>query len=141
MVHIDNNQVVDLLSNKEPEIVQTMEEVFKDYQAGKAKMVPKIYLTNNSGDFRAMPAEWAHISGVKWISVHPNNYKHKLPTIHGTLLLNNTDTGEPIVSMDCAQLTAYRTAAVSALALKYCKYPGLLRTLAFIGCGYQNNTR
>ena len=137
MIHLNEDQVVDLLQNKEEQIIQQMENVFNDFHTGVAEMVPKIYLNNKSGDFRAMPARWGDYSGVKWISVYPNNYKQNLPTIHGTLLLNDTYTGEPIVSMDCAQLTAYRTAAVSALAAKYLTLNGQVRTCTYIGCGYQ----
>lgn len=138
MLHLSDEQISDLLVGREKHIIQQMENVFKDYHIGVAEMIPKTYLTTRSGDFRAMPARWDDYSGVKWISVYPSNYKHKLPTIHGTLLLNNTYTGEPIVSMDCAQLTAYRTAAVSALAAKHLSLNSIVRTLTFIGCGYQS---
>lgn len=137
MLHLNDEQISDLLENKEDLIIQQMEDVFKDYHTGVAEMIPKTYLTTRAGDFRAMPARWGDYSGVKWISVYPNNYKHNLPTIHGTLLLNDTYTGEPIVSMDCAKLTSYRTAAVSALAAKYFTVNNIVRTITFIGCGYQ----
>ena len=138
MIYLSDEQVTDLIQGKENEIIQQMEDVFVDYQKGIAEMIPKTYLTTRSGDFRAMPARWGDYSGVKWISVYPNNFKHNLPTIHGTLLLNDTYTGEPIVSMDCAKLTGYRTAAVSALAAKHLTLNSIVRTLTFIGCGYQS---
>ena len=74
MEHLTDDQVVDLLTGNEAEIIQQMEDVFVDYHNSKASMVPKIYLTNEDGDYRAMPAQWDHISGVKWISVYPKNY-------------------------------------------------------------------
>lgn len=138
MIHLSDEQITDLVQGKENEIIQQMEDVFVDYQKGIAEMIPKTYLTTRSGDFRAMPARWGDYSGVKWISVYPNNFNHNLPTIHGTLLLNDTYTGEPIVSMDCAKLTGYRTAAVSALAAKHLKLNKIVNTLTFIGCGYQS---
>ena len=138
MLHLNNDQVKDLLEDREDLVIQYMEDVFLDWLDGKAKMIPKTYLTVNSkGDFRAMPAQWNDTSGVKWISVYPHNHTLELPTIHGTLLLNDSLTGQPIISMDCAELTAYRTAAVSALAGKHLTMNNLVRTLTFIGCGYQ----
>ena len=139
MLHLNDHQVENLLEGSEVQIVQYMEDVFKDFVTGRAKMIPKTYLTTRwKGDFRAMPASWQDISGIKWISVFPNNHKSNLPTIHGTLLLNDTLTGEPIISMDCAKLTGYRTAAVSALAAKHLTVSNIVHTLTFIGCGYQS---
>ena len=137
MIHLNDGQISDILTDKEAQIIKQMEDVFVDYHANVAEMIPKTYLTNRSGDFRAMPARWGDYSGVKWISVYPNNYKHNIPTIHGTLLLNDTYTGESIVSMDCAKLTGYRTAAVSALAAKHLTANNIVHTVTFIGCGYQ----
>ena len=137
MIYLDDHQITDLLEDKESDIINEMEHVFVDFVSGRAKMIPKIYLTNDKGDFRAMPAQWEDISGVKWISVYPDNPKLNIPTIHGTLLLSDTLTGQPIISMDCAKLTSYRTAAVSALAAKHLTINNTVRTLTFIGCGYQ----
>lgn len=137
MKHLSEDEVLDLLDGAEQDVVQYMEDVFKDYHYCDAVMVPKIYLKTTYGDFRAMPATWDQYTGVKWISVYPNNRDKGLSTINGTLLLNNSDTGEPIVSMDCAELTAHRTAAVSALAAKHLTMNSLVRTLTFIGCGKQ----
>tara|TARA_R100000808_G_C2142865_1_gene150654 strand:+ start:736 stop:1668 length:933 start_codon:yes stop_codon:yes gene_type:complete len=137
MDHLSNEQVRDILFRNEDTVVEYMENVFRDYVDGTAEMVPKIYLAMRNGDYRAMPARWGDYSGVKWISVYPDNHKHNLPTIHGTLLLNDTYTGQPIISMDCAELTAYRTAAVSALAAKHLTDAEDVNTIAIVGCGYQ----
>ena len=137
MQHLSESQVASYLEGNEKRIIQQMEDVFRDYHNGGAKMIPKTYLSTDKGDFRAMPAQWGDVSGIKWVSVFPKNHTLKLPTIHGTLLLNNSRTGQSIISMDCATLTAYRTAAVSALAAKYLTINSTVRTLTFIGCGYQ----
>lgn len=137
MQYLSDKQIVDLLDGEESTVIEYMERVFEDYRSKKATMIPKIYLTNDKGDYRAMPAQWMEYSGVKWISVYPQNWRLNIPTIHGTLLLSDTHTGQPLMCMDCAELTAYRTAAVSALAGKYLTIPGIVRTLTIIGCGYQ----
>lgn len=137
MLHLNEEEISGLLGDKHYQIIQYMEDVFKDWNKGSASMIPKTYLTNSNGDFRAMPASWDMYSGVKWISVFPRNRNFKLPTIHGTLILSKSWTGESIVTMDCATLTAYRTAAVSALAGKYLTNPEEINSISFIGCGYQ----
>jgi|10_taG_2_1085330.scaffolds.fasta_scaffold05123_6 alanine dehydrogenase len=137
MIHLTDGQVSKLLQNREHEILTSMSRVFSDYKYGRAQMVPKIYLDNHNGDFRAMPASWDNVAGVKWISVYPGNRQYDRPTIQGTFILNNIDTGEPLISMDCGVLTAYRTAAVSALAAKKLSKTGIGEDIVFIGCGYQ----
>ena len=98
-------------------------------------MVPKIYLEGDGGDFRAMPASLKGYSALKWIGVFPKNKQYKLPTTLGTLILSDKLTGETLAVMDCTTLTAYRTAAVSAIAAKHCCPDA--KEFAFIGCGLQ----
>lgn len=137
MKHLNDDQIIDLLYGAELDVIKYMEDVFTDYHSGRAKMIPKTYLNTDKGDFRAMPAQWEDMSGIKWISVFPDNHRLNLQTIYGTLLLSDSLTGQPIMSMDCAELTAHRTAAVSAVAGKHLTLNTLVRTLTFIGCGKQ----
>lgn len=67
-----------------------------------------------------MPA-WVpgHYSGVKVLSVFPDNGTRGLPAIYGTYLLSSGKTGEMLAIVDGGELTARRTAATSALAAKY----------------------
>lgn len=51
------------------------------------------------------------------------------------LVLSDRRTGETLATMDCRTLTAYRTAATSAIAAKYCAPDA--REFAIIGCGIQ----
>lgn len=57
--------------------------------------------------------------GVKIVNVYPGNAARGLPSIHGSYLLMNGDTGVPLAVMDGARITAWRTAATSALAARY----------------------
>ena len=139
MKYITDDIVKDLLQNKWHEVIEVIEEAFLD---DTADMVPKVYLeAGKAGDYRAMPAALGGYAALKWIGVFPNNPKgdnpmgKKLPTTIGTLILNDRFTGLPLLAMDCTTLTAYRTAATSAIAAKYCAPKA--REFAFIGCGLQ----
>ena len=132
MKYITDDIVKDLLENKWHEVTKVIEEVFLD---DTADMVPKVYLDGVGGDFRAMPAAFKTYAGVKWIGVFPENRQIPQPTINGTFVLSDRETGVPLIAMDCATLTAYRTAATSAIAAKYCAPDA--REFAFIGCGLQ----
>lgn len=124
-----------LLYKRWGEVISSIESAFLD---DSAKMVPKVYLDSHThGDFRAMPAALGDYACLKWIGVYPNNHLiSSLPTTLGTLLLNDRETGRPLMAMDCTTLTAYRTAATSAIAAKHC-LPNNIREIAFVGCGLQ----
>jgi alanine dehydrogenase len=70
-----------------------------------------------------MPAWTNSVSGnflgTKVVNVFPENGKQGLPSIFGTYLLMSGDTGETLAAMDGTRLTAWRTAAASALAASY----------------------
>ena len=133
MKYLDDDQVKDLLDNKWGQVIDTIESAFLDETA---YMVPKVYLqAGKVGDFRAMPAALGGHAALKWIGVFPDNKQFDLPTTIGTLLLNDKFTGKPLLAMDCTTLTAYRTAATSAIAAKYCAPEA--ENFAFIGCGLQ----
>ncbi len=133
MKYIDDLQVKDLLQNKWLQIAEVIEEAFLD---DTADMVPKVYLpAGKAGDYRAMPASLGGYAALKWIGVFPNNKENGLPTTIGTLILSDRFTGETLAVMDCATLTAYRTAVTSAIAAKYCAPDA--EEFAIIGCGIQ----
>ncbi|MDG1104525.1 MAG: ornithine cyclodeaminase family protein [Cyclobacteriaceae bacterium] len=54
--------------------------------------------------------------GVKLVTVSPNNYKYKLPSIQGLYILFDAVKGTPLMLLDAQELTARRTASSSALA-------------------------
>ena len=98
-------------------------------------MAQSIAINGTGGDFRAMPAAFKTYAGVKWIGVFPENRQIPKRTINGTFVLSDRETGVPLMAMDCATLTAYRTAVTSAIAAKYCAPDA--EEFAIIGCGIQ----
>jgi ornithine cyclodeaminase len=61
----------------------------------------------------------ANFLGTKIVNVFPGNGARGLPSIHGLYLLMSGETGVPLVTMDGTRLTAWRTAAASALASRF----------------------
>jgi len=57
--------------------------------------------------------------GCKIVTVFPGNAARGKPSLHGTYLLSSGETGEPLAVMDAQALTAWRTAAASALAARH----------------------
>lgn len=57
--------------------------------------------------------------GCKVVTVFPDNAKSGKPSVYGQYMLLSGETGEPLALIDGRVLTAWRTAAASALAARY----------------------
>lgn len=57
--------------------------------------------------------------GCKIVTVFPDNLKQNRPSVHGQYLLMSGETGESLALIEGRMLTAWRTAAASALASRY----------------------
>ena len=124
-------------------IIDSLESMFKEKGEGRVEMPPKPGIhTRNDAFIHAMPAFIPSLqsAGMKWVSGYPENQKKKLPYISGLLILNNPETGIPMVVMDATWITAQRTGAATAIAAKY-----LARkessSVGILACGVQGNGR
>lgn len=72
--------------------------------------------------------------GMKSVTVFPDNGAVGKPAIYGMYLLLSASTGETMAIMDATRLTAWRTAAASALASRYLSRPETA-TMLMIGAG------
>jgi ornithine cyclodeaminase/alanine dehydrogenase-like protein (mu-crystallin family) len=69
-----------------------------------------------------------------------NPRRHGLPTIQGTVMLADADTGRSLAIMDSASVTAVRTGAATAVAAKFLARTGA-ETATIVGCGAQAATQ
>jgi alanine dehydrogenase len=72
--------------------------------------------------------------GCKIVTVFPGNAEKAKPSVQGQYLLMSGETGEPLALIDGPALTAWRTAAASALAARYLARDDASR-LVMIGAG------
>ena len=72
--------------------------------------------------------------GCKIVTVFPDNVKSDRPSLYGQYLLLSGETGEPLALIDGRVLTAWRTAAASALAARYLARPDASH-LVMVGAG------
>ncbi|MEV0411839.1 ornithine cyclodeaminase family protein [Streptomyces sp. NPDC050448] len=89
------------------------------------------------GELLLMPAAAGAYAGVKIAGVAPGNPALGLPRITGSYLLLDGPTLRPLALFDGAALTALRTPAVSALALRYLTPAGRAPRLVLFGAGPQ----
>lgn len=120
------------------ELIELIEETL-DIHGKKALMMPaKIGISSKRDTFfNAMPAyiEKRNICGIKWVSGFPDNRKKfGLPQTVGLSILNDSETGFPLVIMDATWITTERTSAVTMVGIKYLAN-SRSETFGMIGCG------
>lgn len=72
--------------------------------------------------------------GIKAVSVFPGNGRRGMPAVQGAYLLLSAQTGAPLALMDAPRLTAWRTAAASAMAARHLARDDARRLLV-VGAG------
>jgi ornithine cyclodeaminase len=82
-----------------------------------------------------MPA-WTQgdVIGIKIVTVFPENGNKTLPAVMGAYMLLDGTSGVPLAMLEGAELTARKTACVSALASRYLSRPDA-STLLMVGTG------
>lgn len=121
------------------EIVDLLDQGFKLKGQGKVVLPPKHWLERSDDRFYSAMSSYIPelgFGGCKWQSGDPINSTRGLPYIQGLYVLTEDELGIPVALMDSEWITGRRTAAASALAVKYMANPGAT-SLAILGCGLQ----
>ncbi len=124
------------------EIIKAIEKGFKDISDGNAELPHKPSIHPRPDCFlRALPGylKGMDLAGIKWVSAYPTNRQKGLPIVSGLILLNDPQTGLPLSLMDGNWITAWRTAAVSAVAAEHLAVKESA-TLGICGAGVQGKT-
>jgi len=88
------------------------------------------------GHLLYMPSQAGGFVGMKMASVSPGNAARGLPRIQGLMILSDAETLEPLVVFDAQVITVRKTAALSALAVRYLATENS-STLVLFGTGPQ----
>ncbi|RGE24328.1 ornithine cyclodeaminase family protein [Leucobacter sp. wl10] len=105
---------------------------------------PRLFSPAPEGEFLLMPAQGAEFSGLKALTVAPQNPARGLAKIQGLYILYSSETLAPVAVMEGASLTAIRTPAVTLTAVRHlarsaspgAQLPARPRVLVF-GAGVQ----
>lgn len=99
--------------------------------------VPKrMHLDYGKNTFLLMPCISDKYWTTKLVATCPDNALSGHPSIYGTVVLNDSGTGEPLAIMNGGLITAMRTAAVSACGIRKLS-PADCHSLGVIGAGKQ----
>ncbi len=120
-------------------IIKQVELANSEYALGTTECPPKRGVHPRPDCFiHEMPVHLKAMDacGIKWVSGFPGNYEYDLPQISGVQVINDPETGIPLCVMDCRWITGVRTAAASAVTMKYCaKHDS--KKVGIIGAGVQ----
>lgn len=131
-----------------PTLVAAVETTIRDSAAGEASAPPRVVVPLEGGAvWLLMPAVSgrADLAACKLITVHAGNAKRGLPTIQGDIIVIRASTGERLALLDGPAVTARRTAAVTALAIRQIRQaratpPKPAAECLIIGCGVQGRS-
>jgi ornithine cyclodeaminase/alanine dehydrogenase len=111
-------------------------------RAGRTQLPPKPSIYPRDDCFlHAMPAYVADLDAavVKWIGGSSGNKSRGLPYLAGLIIVSDPATGSPRAILDAADITAARTAAVTAICVS--RFAGdSLNKIAIVGLGVQGRT-
>ncbi len=132
-------QIKEALKDIDP--YPAIEEGFVAYSQGKTVVPPigELILEDPHGEVHI---KYGYITGdeyyiIKIASGFPENFKHKLPTGNGMMLVFSQKTGGPeCVLLDEAYLTDVRTAVAGAVVAKYLA-PKKVHRIGILGAGVQ----
>lgn len=137
MLFLSEQQQAELLNMKE--VINEVANALQAYSEGKTENPLRYALDfNDHNRYLVMPAlsDSLKIVGVKTVTFAPNNAGENKPTIVGSVILSDYDTGETLSVLDAGFLTKVRTGAISGVATKYLARQDA-KVLAVIGAGVQ----
>ena len=104
-------------------LIDALAEAFRADMAASDKIAHFLPQPSGRDDKVLLMSAWTtsgeRFIGHKLINVFPDNASSAKPAVQGSYVLMSGGTGETLAVMDGAALTAWRTAAASALAARY----------------------
>jgi alanine dehydrogenase len=134
-----------------PELIGAMETAFRALAEGTAILPLRtiVWEPGKSGALGSMPAYLPEaepdgrrvpaVLGVKAVTFFPGNQRSALDTHQGVVIVFDAKDGRPLAICDGTEITARRTAAVSALATRLLARQDS-ETLTLLGSGTQART-
>lgn len=98
---------------------------------------PRTAAHSDVGVIELMPVADDHRFGFKYVNGHPSNTQKGLSTVMAFGAFAEVETGYPLLLSELTITTAFRTAAMSAVAAKALARPQS-KSMAIIGCGAQS---
>lgn len=139
LLFVSEDQVRELLDL--PELIKEMESALIHLSSGTATQPLRsvVAIPEHKAWFGLMPAVYRDVIGAKLVTVFPGTVSRALHSHQALIQLFDRNTGVPLAVLDGRYITAWRTAAASALATRELAQSDP-RVLAILGSGVQART-
>jgi ornithine cyclodeaminase/alanine dehydrogenase-like protein (mu-crystallin family) len=134
MIYLNQNDILAAVSAEE--MIDAIESALKLYENKDFHMPQRFHLDHGPNTVLLMPCFTKDYFCTKLISLFPGNPKKNLSVLNGIVVLNDAQTGLPLALLDGPTVTAFRTAAVSAVSIRHLA-PEKSTSLGIIGAGEQ----
>jgi alanine dehydrogenase len=139
---LTRRQVLELLTLRD--CIGAVEEAFRLHAEGRTLAPGVLGVPAGRGGFHIKAAGLlgprSYFAAKTNANFPENPERFGLPTIRGTVVLADAETGEPLALMDSASVTALRTGAATAVAARHLARPDS-RVATIVGCGAQGATQ
>ena len=134
MLLIDKVSIERAVSSED--LTEAVEKAYSIMDSPETFIPDRMHVSKGDNTLLLMPGFTSDSMGTKLVSVFPANKQKNKPAIYGVFVLNDPETGEPVALINGTKLTAMRTGAVGAAAVKHLP-PADADTLGVIGTGIQ----
>lgn len=118
-------------------LIEALADAFVELSSGRTSVPPRVAATvPGRGLLGAMPGYAGGVLETKLVSLFPGNHERGIPSHQALIALFDPETGSPLAVMDGTRITAARTAAAAALAVRELAREDS-RVLAVLGAGVQ----
>jgi ornithine cyclodeaminase len=127
-----------ILEGNEDLVLDAVSAAYLAHGKGQTKTPGTQPLYTNGGRFFAMPASIEDdrpIVGAKWVGSFVANLVSGGERASALLIANDAETGRPRAIVDGTLISAKRTAAAAAVALRYIATAENAQSIALVGCG------
>lgn len=141
---LTGHDVLALLEGRDLELIDAVREAYEAHARGATSLPHSVFLTfpdNPRNRIIGLPAHVGGepgLAGIKWISSFPANVSRGLERASAVIVLNSMEDGRPVAVIEGSVISARRTAASAALAVRSLHGERRLSVVGVLGCGRIN---
>lgn len=132
MLYLSEQAIRDAVTMKD--VIDAIDATYELYSKNEFQMPERLQVKEGDNTLLLMPSVIENAIGTKLVTIFPNNKEH--PTLHGLVILNDSNTGQIKSLLEGSFLTGMRTGAIGGSAVRHLTDESVSK-LALIGTGVQ----